>query len=194
MDSGQWTVDSSRKRQKIGIGGKPKPLFLCLLSTVCCLLVLSATPAQDSPPKKPLGNIAQDNLPVQIEAKTLTVLQQENKVIFETNVVLKRGPTVIQCNKLVAYYRKTDWEVQKAVCTGSVKVTHKDTYARCGEATFDNNAQLITMSGSPVIYQGENIFRGDVLKYYLASEKITGTNVRFQRNPKPPPRAPKANP
>ena len=151
--------------------------------------------AQDEQPKKkPLGNLAQDTVPVQIEAKTLTILQQENKVVFEGHVVLKRGPTVIHCNRLTAYYREKDWEVRKAVCKGSVKVTHKDTFARCGEAVFDNEKQTITMKGSPVIYQGENIFRGDLLTYYLITEKITGTNVRFQRNPKPPPAAPKANP
>lgn len=167
-------------------------------SIAALVLTLGAMSIAQTPPeppkKKPFGNIAQDNQPVQIEAKTLTVLQQENKVIFETNVVLKRGPTVIHCDKMTAFYRPKDQQVQKAICTGSVKVTHKDTFARCGEAIFDNDEQLITMRGSPIIYQGENIFRGDVLKYYLQTEKITGANVRFQRNPKPPPRAPKANP
>ena len=148
--------------------------------------------AQGAP--NPLGNLEQDTVPIQIEAKTLTVLQQQNKVIFEGNVVLKRGPTVIHCNKLVAYYREKDWEVRKAICTGSVKITHKDTFAKCGEAIFDNEKQTITMKKSPVIYQGENIFMGDMLKYYFITEKITGANVRFQRNPKPPPRAPKADP
>lgn len=150
---------------------------------------------QEAPPKKnPLSNIATDNIPVQIEAKKLTVYQQESKVIFEGNVVLKRGPTVIHCDKLTAFYNDKTWEVKTAICRGSVKVTHKDILARCEEAIFDNEKQTITMRGDPVVYQGENIFRGDELKYYMSSEKITGTNVRFQRNPKPAPRNPKTEP
>ena len=165
--------------------------ILLLPAAVAMVFAQDQNPA---PKKKSLGNLTGGKEPVQIEAKTLTVLQQENKAIFEQNVVLKRGPTVIQCDRLVAYYYEKKKEVQKAICTGSVKVTNKDTFARCGEATFDNDEQLITMKGSPVIYQGESIFRGDVLKYWLETEKITGTNVRFQRNPKPPPRPPKGSP
>lgn len=172
---------------------KRNTIMAALLIAALTGISIAQTPPAP-PKKKTFGNLAQDNVAVQIEAKTLTVLQQENKIIFENNVVLKRGPTVIHCDKMTAFYRAADQQVQKAICTGSVKVTHKDTFARCSEATFDNDEQLITMRGSPVIYQGENIFRGDLLKYYLETEKITGTNVRFQRNPKPPPRAPKANP
>lgn len=175
----------------IGLIKNRLPYAAVLVVAVCGLAF-----AQDdsAPKKKSFGNLADDNQAIQIEAKTLTVLQQEHKIIFETNVVFKRGPTVIHCNKLTAYYHSKTWEVRKAVCRGSVKITHKDTYARCGKATFDNVKQIITMESNPVIYQGEQVFRGDVLRYYLQSEKITGTNIRFQRNPKPPPRAPKANP
>ena len=172
--------------------GRGKLVFALMVTALTGIAFAQTPPAP--PQKKPFGNLAQDTSPVQIEAKTLTVLQQENKIIFENNVVLKRGPTVIHCDKMTAYYRPKDQQVQKAICTGSVKVTHNETFARCGEATFDNDEQTITMKGSPVVYQGENIIRGDVLKYFLTTEKITGTNVRFQRNPKPPPRAPKANP
>lgn len=172
---------------------------LIKLSIILLLLTFSlgstSFSQQQPPPKKtPLGNVAADNIPVQIEAKKLTVYQQESKVIFEGNVVLKRGATVIHCDKLTAYYDDKTWEVKTAICKGSVKVTHKDTIARCDEAIFDNEKQTITMKGNPVVYQGENIFRGDELKYYMSSEKITGTNVRFQRNPKPTPRPPKTEP
>jgi len=165
-----------------------------------------AQPAQPSQPaqpahpdkKKPTGslpeNLVNSNQPVQIESDNLEVLRKESKIIFTGKVILKQAPTTIQCRKLTAYYeeQKQGWDVKTAVCEGDVKVTRLDTYAKCNKATFDNVNQIVTMEGSPVIYQQNQIFRGDILKYYLNDERITGTNVRFQRNPAPPPIAPKS--
>ena len=74
---------------------------------------------------------------------------------------------------------------------GNVRIVHKDTFAKCGKATYDNTKALIIMEKSPVIYQENQIFRGKILKYYLNDERITGTDVRYQRNPAPLDIAPK---
>jgi len=107
--------------------------------------------------------------------------------------VLKRPPTIILCRKLTAFYEEKGMEVKTAICEGDVKVTHNDTYARCAKAIFDNVGSIITMEGSPVVYQQNQVIRGDLLKYYLNDDRITGTNVRFQRNPTPPAIAPKSH-
>ena len=137
------------------------------------------------------GRLANSDTPIQIEADNLVVYRKESKIVFTGNVVLKQAPTVIKTDKVVAYYREKDWEIRKAVCLGNVRIVREDTFARCGRATYDNEKGLILMEKSPVIYQENHIFRGKVLKYYLKDERITGTDVRYQRNPKPPPVAPK---
>ncbi|GEM_PF-2223508 len=161
-------------------------VFLCI-----------AAVGQETGGKKKSGSglpaqIAESDQPVQIEADKLVVFQKESRIIFTGKVVLKRAPTTIRCRKLTALYRKKDWEVRKAVCEGNVRVVHRNTFAKCKKATFDNVKGVIIMEGSPVIYQGNQIFRGDLLKYFLKDERITGVNVRYQRNPSPPPVAPKA--
>ena len=135
--------------------------------------------------------LAKGKNPVQIEADNLVVFRKEQKIVFTGKVVMKRAPTVIHCRRLTAYYRENDWEVRKAICQNDVSIVHGDTFAKCNKATFDNINGVITMDGAPVIYQGNQIFRGDVLKYYLKDERITGKNVRYQRNPAPPAVAPK---
>ena len=158
-------------------------------------------PAPQNPAPAPSAPSGKDKLaqqfsssdkPVQIEADNMVVYRNEFKVVFTNRVVLKQAPTIIQTNKLTAYYREKDWEVTKAVCEGDVRIRREKTFAKCGRATYDNVKSLIIMELNPVIYQENNIFRGKILHYYMNEERITGTDVRFQKNPEPPSAAPKA--
>jgi len=135
--------------------------------------------------------LAKEGRRIQIEADNLVVYKKENKIVFTGNVVLKSAPTAISCEKLTAYYLEKDKRVKKAVCTGNVKVVHRETFAHCGKATFDNVGGLVVMEEKPVIYQGNQVFQGDLLEYRLEDERITGVNVRYRRNPQPPKMVPK---
>lgn len=155
----------------IGIWGSPLPVL-----------------SQSSEKASQTKNLKQGG-PIQIEARTLTVIRAKNEVIFEGDVVLKRGETTIHCDRLVAYYSEKERDVRKAICRGNVKVIHRDTTATCEQATFDNPKQIITLEGSPVIYQGEQIIRGRILKYYLKDDRISGKDVHFfRRASKPSPK------
>ena len=169
-----------------------------LAPVIAAVLIYGIAAGQTEPNKKKGGgalsaSVVNSDQPVQIEADTLEVLRKENKIIFTGKVMLKRSPTTITCRKLTAFYEEKGMEVKTAICEGDVKVTHNDTFGRCTKAIFDNVGGVITMDGSPVVYQQNQIIRGDSLKYYLNDERITGTNVRFQRNPAPPSIAPKSH-
>ncbi len=163
---------------------------------IVCLIV-SGSPVvlfADEEKKAPASvekQLTKEGRRVQIEADNLVVYKKESRIVFTGNVVLKSAPTTISCEKLTAYYREEDRAVKKAVCVGNVKVVHADTFAHCEKATFDNTEGLITMEGKPVIYQGNQVFRGDLLKYRLEDEKITGKNVEYRRKPEPAKMAPK---
>ena len=152
-------------------------------------LPLRSALAQKKPEEKPkpksdlIKGFQKDDSPVQIEAQTMEILRPEGKVLFEGNVVLKRAGTIIKCAKLTAYYSEKDKDLKKGICEGNVRINMKGTFGTCKKGTFDNANQLITMDGSPVIYQKEQIIRGKQLKYYMVEDRVTGTNVTIIRNP-----------
>lgn len=157
-----------------------KPVFI---SVIALVLIVSSNIAKVEAQNDTIKSIKKDKSPVQIEAKTMDILRPEGKIIFTGNVVLKRGGTIIKCNKLTAYYSEKTKELSKGICQGRVRISMDGTFGTCKKVIFDNKKQIITMEGSPVIYQKDQIIRGKQLKYFIRQDRIKGSNVTIIRNP-----------
>lgn len=156
-------------------------------------IVYAEEPKKESKKSALPEQFTSSDKPIQIDADNMIVYRKENKIVFTGRVVMRQEPTVINSNKLTAFYAEKNMEIKTAICEGNVRITHEKTFAKCGKATFDNVNRVVLMEISPIIYQENHVFRGKILKYFLEIDQITGVDVRYQRNPTPaavPPKGP----
>jgi lipopolysaccharide export system protein LptA len=119
--------------------------------------------------KSGLAGIAGGNSgPVNIEAETLEVRDQENMAIFSGNVVVVQGDVTLRTARLRVDYeggarQAGQQTIKSLLAEGKVHVTSKDQVVTGDTATFDMATQMITVTGDVVLSQGKNVVRGPKL-------------------------------
>jgi lipopolysaccharide export system protein LptA len=169
---------------------------LAILCIAVFMLALSAAGnAQPSkgPPNALQGFSQNRGQPVQIDAATLEVRDNEKIATFSGDVVVKQGDTTMRCKSLVVFYeqddpaaaknRKTDagmrtaktgpageQRIKRLEARGGVVVIQKDQAASGELGVFDMKTNIVTLTGSPVVMtQGKNVLRGEKLVVNLTS-------------------------
>jgi lipopolysaccharide export system protein LptA len=118
--------------------------------------------------------VAPPSPPVTVDAEEVQYLYKEHKVVFTGKplVTLTREDAVLSCRKLVAE-NDEQGRIRQAVCSGDVKLTRGTRVVTCDTATFEEKASRVTCAGNPVLRDGENVMRGEVLVYDLANDRAT---------------------
>lgn len=105
--------------------------------------------------------------PVQIEADRLEVVDGEGVAIFEGNVNVVQGTTVLKTSRLKAYYARDSQgnagpggNLRRIEATGKVAVRSEDQVATADKAVVDMKTQIVTLSGNVAVSQGQNIITG----------------------------------
>lgn len=105
-------------------------------------------------------------LPVQIEADRLEVLDKDGVALFEGNVNVVQGTTVLKTRKLKVYYARggnadaAAGNVRKIEASEKVAVKSGDQAATANSAVVDMVAQIAVMNGNVTVSQGKNIVTG----------------------------------
>jgi lipopolysaccharide export system protein LptA len=94
------------------------------------------------------------------------------------HVRVKRNTTDIICDRLIAYYANRDVnEVKRFECIGNVEAVDGDRWARSDYADFNNEKEILVMTGNPEARQGNNTMRGTKITFYVTSDLIDVENV-----------------
>lgn len=126
-----------------------------------------------------------DNVPITITADKL--IAGKANAQFEGNVVVRRGTVTLTCDKLEAEYETGSREVRTLKATGHVRIVEADRVAMGEEAAYDRAADLATLTGSPVIHQGDNSIKGEKILFRFGAS--TFEVVKPSADFTPPPRA-----
>ncbi|MGA8816447.1 MAG: LptA/OstA family protein [Xanthobacteraceae bacterium] len=148
-------------------------------------MAFAATTAMAQGPRPALPGQQQGNdQPIQIDAKSLEVHDKNKQATFSGNVKVVQGDTTMTCKKLVVFYGQELGIGEKPVVTaktqtkttsdappdaqsirriearGDVTVLTKDQSASGDLGVYDVIAKTITLTGSVVVTQGQNVIHG----------------------------------
>lgn len=157
---------------------------------------IKAATAQ-SPAVKTSKDSSQD--PVRITSDKMVYSQTENAVVFQGNVHGAQADMAIWASKVTAYFAdkgKKSGEQQKdagadlgggkierIVAEGDVRLVSGKNEGACAQLTYFVNEGVLRMEGNPILREGQNTVRGDVIKYYLKekrSEVLSGAQRRVE--------------
>jgi lipopolysaccharide export system protein LptA len=139
--------------------------------------------------------------PINIEANSFELRNNEGVAIFTGNVHVIQGDTHLRSRTLKVFYvqdgGKQDkgptrpapaaapgpdgqQQIRRLEAGGGVVVTQKDQTANGDEGTFDTRTNAVTLRGNVVITQAGNVMRGDRLLVNLTTGMSTVHGGRVQ--------------
>jgi lipopolysaccharide export system protein LptA len=115
-------------------------------------------------------------LPIEITADSLEVVQEDQVATFAGNVDAVQGDLVLSADQLRVYYRRsgddeigTDGTIRRIEAIGNVFLSSPRETAQGETGVYDVPGRALTLEGSVVLTRDENVIRGDRLEYDLAS-------------------------
>ncbi|MFZ2068931.1 MAG: LptA/OstA family protein [Xanthobacteraceae bacterium] len=160
-------------------------LTAAMVFAAAAAMAFAATTAMAQGPRPALPGQQQGNdQPIQIDAKSLEVHDKNKQATFSGNVKVVQGDTTMTCKKLVVFYGQELGIGEKPVVTaktqtkttsdappdaqsirriearGDVTVLTKDQSASGDLGVYDVIAKTITLTGSVVVTQGQNVIHG----------------------------------
>lgn len=145
------------------------PGRFALALAVPALALLLALPAMAQSPR--LGR------PVQIEADRLVASARSSEAVFEGNVRVRQDAWTLTARQLRVTYGERR-RVRTLVAEGDVRVVEGDRVVTAARATLDNQRRTLRLTGEPVLTQGDNVVRGEVVVLDLDTSNLTVEAVR----------------
>ena len=158
-----------------------KTIFLALIAAVSLSVTASAQSTTG-----PFGGFKHDRTqPIEITANSLEVRQAEQLAIFSGEVVAGQGTLRLTADKVEVTYDENNnsggdtGAIKNMVASGNVFISNGAETAQGARAEYDVDGGNITMTGSVVLTQGENVISGQTLTINLnaGQGRIEGTGT-----------------
>jgi lipopolysaccharide export system protein LptA len=121
--------------------------------------------------------------PIYITADWMEVDQKKNTISYKGRVVTIQNDMTMRSETLTAYYDPEMKQMKQIVAEGKVNATQGNRVATGDKAVFDDKAKTVTLTGSPVMRQGNSQVSGVKVVYYVEQDKAIAEgdgNVRVQ--------------
>lgn len=147
------------------------------------MFLAAAAPAQPSQKSSsPFGD-AQNKGPIEINADTLDVHQDQHIAVFTGSVVATQGNMTLKSDKMTVFYRDKNQpgakppvaaqpdaqagmqRIQKIVVDGNVSISTPDETGRGHNGIYYADQKILRLFGDVVLTQGQNVLHGDGLEY-----------------------------
>jgi lipopolysaccharide export system protein LptA len=152
----------------------------CVVRLIFALAVLFAAPAlaaeagapakQES--KKTTGAFEFNKKdPIYITADWMEVDQKKNTITYKGRVVTVQTDMTMRSDTLTAYYDPETKQMKQIVAEGKVNATQGNRVATGEKAVFDEKTKTVTLTGSPVMRQGNSQVSGVRVIYFIEQDK-----------------------
>jgi|GEM_PF-377985 lipopolysaccharide export system protein LptA len=166
-------------------------LALCLLLTPLHVAPASAAQAEKKSDQKAKSNQKSEDKgetkkksqggafggnqePIYITSDRMEADRQKNVLIYTGQVVAIKGDMTLRSDKLTTYFDPDLQQIKEAIAEGKqVRMTQGERIAIGTRAVFDGVAQTITMTGNPVVRQGNSEVAGSKIVYFMVEDRVT---------------------
>ena len=147
------------------------------LAGLAVILAVQAPAFAQDASKAFSGFSSASNDPIQIEADRLEVRDAEKIAIYQGNVRVRQGETLLKTAELRIHYigeatgGAPGSGVDRIETAGAVTVQSGKQTASGDKAIFEIAKDLVTMTGNVVLTEGDNVVRGNRLVVDLKAKK-----------------------
>lgn len=132
--------------------------------------------------KSSAGGFGSKQNPIIITSDRMEVDRQKNILVYVGQVVAVQGDVTLRSDKLTTYFDPDLQQIKQAIAEGKlVQMTQGDRIATGTKAIFDGVAQSITMTGNPVMRQGNSEVSGERIIYFMTEDRAVVESGKNQR-------------
>ncbi|HWX76846.1 MAG TPA: lipopolysaccharide transport periplasmic protein LptA [Candidatus Acidoferrales bacterium] len=145
-------------------------LFLGLAGA---LMVGAATPTKEEGKKKSSSTGFEFNKkdPIYITSDWMEVDQNKSTITYKGRVVTVQADMTMRSETLTAYYDPEMKQMKQIVAEGKVNATQGNRVATGEKAVFDDKEKTVTLTGNPVMRQGNNQVSGIKVIYFTEQDR-----------------------
>ncbi|HKA33888.1 MAG TPA: lipopolysaccharide transport periplasmic protein LptA [Candidatus Binatia bacterium] len=120
---------------------------------------------------------AQD--PIYITSDRMEADRQKNIIIYTGQVVAIQNDMTLRSDKLTTYFDPDLQQIKEAIAEGKqVRMTQGDRIAIGTKAVFDGIVQTVTMTGNPIVRQGNSEVAGCKIIYFMVEDRVVVENCK----------------
>ena len=142
-----------------------------LLLAVSALPTGAATPAKDEAKKNPTAFEFNKKDPIYITADWMEADQTKNSITYKGRVVTVQNAMTMRSETLTAYLDPETKQMKQIIAEGKVNATQGDRVATGEKAVFDDKTKTVTLTGNPVMRQGNNQVSGVKVIYFTEQDR-----------------------
>jgi lipopolysaccharide export system protein LptA len=156
-------------------------LAALLLWTLCAPPVAAAAAASKEEGKKAKDEDKKDSAssgfefskkePIYITADWMEVDQKKSTITYKGRVVAAQGDMTMRSETLTAQYDPEMKQIKQIIAEGKVNATQGNRLATGDKAVFDDAAKTVTLTGKPVMRQGNSQVSGTRVIYYVEQDR-----------------------
>ena len=109
--------------------------------------------------------------PIYITSDWLEVDQRKNTITYKGRVVTVQADMTMRSDVLTAFYDEGMKQMQQLVAEGKVNATQGNRVATGDKAVFDDKAKTVTLTGNPMMRQGNNQVSGTKIVYFIEQDR-----------------------
>ncbi len=140
--------------------------------------------ANKGPQKRSEGTSfqASQKEPIFITSNWMEADHRKSTITYKGQVVAIQADMTMRSETLTAHYDPDMKQLREAVAEGKVSVVQGDRVATGNRAVFNGKAQTITLSGNPVVRQGNSEVSGNRITFFMEEDRavVEGGNDRVK--------------
>lgn len=109
--------------------------------------------------------------PIYITADWMEVDQIKNTINYKGRVVTVQADMTMRSETLIAYYDVEMKQMRQVVLEGKVNIVMGNRTATGEKAVFDDKAKTMTLTGNPVMRQGNSQVTGTKVVYFMEQDR-----------------------
>ena len=109
--------------------------------------------------------------PIYITSDWMEVDQKKNTITYKGRVVTVQADMTMRSEMLTAYYDPEMKQMKQIIAEGKVNATQGNRVATGEKAVFDDKAKTVTLTGNPVMRQGNNQVTGIRVIYFVEQDR-----------------------
>ncbi len=152
-------------------------LFALMMGSVCDAVAAAAKdeskPAKEASKKGSSAFELNKKDPIYITADWMEVDQTKNTITYKGRVVTIQGDMTMRSETLTGYIDPETKKMKQIIAEGKVNATQGDRIATGEKAVFDDAAKTVTLTGSPMMRQGNSQVTGAKIVYFTEQDKAT---------------------
>lgn len=121
--------------------------------------------------------------PIYITSDWMEVDQKKNTITYKGRVVTIQSEMTMRSDRLTAVYDPEMKQIKQIIAEGKVNAVQGNRMATGDRAIFDEKAKTVTLTGNPVMRQGNSQVTGSRIIYYIDQDRAVAEgkdSVRVQ--------------